>query len=132
VQETIMDVYKTHGAFSWSELMTGDPAAAAAFYGPLFGWRIETVDMGGGPYHLLKVGETAIGGIMKTPAEAGPMPPAWGSYVTVDQVDATVARVTALGGKVVVPAMDIPGVGRMAVIADPQGATLNVMQYSAA
>jgi hypothetical protein len=127
-----MDVYKTHGAFSWSELMTGDPAAAAAFYGPLFGWRIETVDMGGGPYHLLKVGETAIGGIMKTPAEAGPMPPAWGSYVTVDQVDATVARVTALGGKVVVPAMDIPGVGRMAVIADPQGATLSVMQYGAA
>jgi hypothetical protein len=127
-----MDVYKTHGAFSWSELMTGDPAAAAAFYGPLFGWRIETVDMGGGPYHLLKVGETAIGGIMKTPAEAGPMPPAWGCYVTVEQVDATVARVTALGGKVVVPAMDIPGVGRMAVIADPQGATLSVMQYSAA
>jgi len=127
-----MDVYKTHGAFSWSELMTGDPAAAAAFYGPLFGWRVETVDMGGGPYHLLKVGETAIGGIMKTPAEAGPMPPAWGCYVTVEQVDATVARVTALGGKVVVPAMDIPGVGRMAVIADPQGATLSVMQYSAA
>ncbi len=60
------------------------------------------------------------------------MPPAWGCYVTVDQVDATVARVTALGGKVVVPAMDIPGVGRMAVIADPQGATLSVMQYSAA
>ena len=127
-----MDVYKTHGAFSWSELMTGDPAAAAAFYGPLFGWRIETVDMGGGPYHLLKVGETAIGGIMKTPAEAGPMPPAWGCYVTVDQVDATVAQAAALGGKVIVPAMDIPGVGRMAVIADPQGATLSVMQYSAA
>jgi len=127
-----MDVYKTHGAFSWSELMTGDPAAAAAFYGPLFGWRIETMDMGGGPYHLLKVGETAVGGIMKTPAEAGPMPPAWGGYVTVDQVDATVAQATALGGKVIVPAMDIPGVGRMAVIADPQGATLSVMQYSAA
>jgi hypothetical protein len=127
-----MDVYKTHGAFSWSELMTGDPAAAAAFYGPLFGWRIETMDTGGGPYHLLKVGEAAVGGIMKTPAEAGPMPPAWGCYVTVDQVDATVAQATALGGKVIVPAMDIPGVGRMAVIADPQGATLSVMQYSAA
>jgi len=52
--------------------------------------------------------------------------------VTVDQVDATVAQATALGGKVIAPAMDIPGVGRMAVIADPQGATLSVMQYSAA
>lgn len=126
-----MDAFKTHGAFSWSELMTGDAAAAAAFYGPLFGWDIEAMDMGGGPYHLLKVGDTAVGGIMKTPAEAGPMPPAWGCYVTVEDVAATVAQATALGGKVVVPAMDVPGVGRMAVIADPQGATLSVMQYSA-
>lgn len=126
-----MDAFKTHGAFSWSELMTGDAAAAAAFYGPLFGWDIEAMDMGGGPYHLLKVGDTAVGGIMKTPAEAGPMPPAWGCYVTVDDVAATVKQATALGGKVVVPAMDVPGVGRMAVIADPQGATLSVMQYSA-
>lgn len=126
-----MDVFKTHGAFSWSELTTGDPAAAAAFYGPLFGWRVEAMDMGGGPYHVLKVGETAVGGIMKAPPGAGPMPPAWGCYVTVDDVEATVARAAALGGKVVVPPMDVPGVGRMAVIADPQGATLNVMRYGA-
>ncbi len=126
-----MDVFKTHGAFSWSELMTSDPTAAAAFYGPLFGWRIEAMDMGGGPYHVLKVGDSAVGGIMKTPAEAGPMPPAWGCYVTVADVAATAAQATALGGKVVVPAMDVPGVGRMAVIADPQGAMLSVMQYSA-
>ncbi|MBE0548709.1 MAG: VOC family protein [Rubrivivax sp.] len=125
-----MDVFKTHGAFSWSELTTGDPAAAAAFYGPLFGWRVEAMDTGGGLYHLLKVGDTAVGGIMKTPAEAGTVRPAWGCYVTVDNTDATVAQATALGGKVVVPAMDIPGVGRMAVIADPQGAMLSVMQYS--
>lgn len=126
-----MDVFRTHGAFSWSELTAGDPAAAAAFYEPLFGWRVETMDMGGGPYRVLKVGETAVGGIMKTPAEAGAMPPAWGCYVTVDDVEATAAQSTALGGKVVVPPMDVPGVGRMAVIADPQGATLSVMQYSA-
>ena len=125
-----MDVYKTHGAFSWSELMTSDPAAAAAFYGPLFGWRVETMDMGGGAYHVLKVGDTSVGGIMKAPAEAGPMPPAWGCYVTVSDTDGTVAQAVALGGKVVVPAMDVPGVGRMAVIADPQGATVSVMQYS--
>jgi len=49
-----MDVFKTHGAFSWSELMTSDPAAAAVFYGPLFGWCVEAMDMGGGPYHVLK------------------------------------------------------------------------------
>jgi len=126
-----MDAFKTHGAFSWSELTTGDPAAAAAFYGPLFGWRVEAMDMGGGPYHVLKVGETAVGGIMKTPPGAGAMPSAWGCYVTVDDVEAIAAQAAALGGKVVVPPMDVPGVGRMAVIADPHGATLNVMQYSA-
>ena len=125
-----MDVYKTHGAFSWSELMTGDPAAAAAFYGPLFGWQVQAMDMGGGPYHVVKVGDVSVGGIMKTPAEAGPTPPAWGCYVTVSDVEATVAQATALGGKVLVPAMDVPGVGRMAVIADPQGAGLSLMQYS--
>ena len=125
-----MDVFRTHGAFSWSELMTGDPQAAAAFYGPLFGWQVQAMDMGGGPYHLVKVGETAVAGIMKTPAEAGPTPPAWGCYVTVNDVDATLAQAAALGGKVLVPAMDVPGVGRMAVIADPQGAALSVMQYS--
>jgi len=130
VQETIMDVYKTHGAFSWSELTTGDPEAAAAFYDKLFGWRVETMDMGTGPYHVVKVGDTSVAGIMKTPAEADPMPPAWGCYVTVDNTDATVAQATALGGKIVAPAMDIPGVGRMAVIADPQGAVISVMQYS--
>jgi predicted enzyme related to lactoylglutathione lyase len=129
VQETIMDVFKTHGAFSWSELMTGDPEAAAAFYGKLFGWRVETMDMGTGPYHVVKVGDTSVAGIMKMPAEAGPMPPAWGCYVTVDNTDATLAQATALGGKIVAPAMDIPGVGRMAVIADPQGAVISVMQY---
>ena len=127
-----MDVFKTHGAFSWSELMTSDAAAAAAFYGPLFGWRIETMDMGGGPYHVLKVGDAAVGGIMKSPAESGAMPPAWGCYVTVADVAATVAQATTLGGKVVMPVTDIPGVGRMAVIADPQGAALSVMQYNPA
>jgi len=125
-----MDVYRTHGAFSWSELATSDPEAAAAFYGPLLGWRIEAADMGGGSYHLAKVGDTSVAGIMKTPAEAGPMPPSWGCYVTVNDVDATVAQATALGGRVLVPVMEVPGVGRMAVIADPQGAALSVMQYS--
>ena len=126
-----MDVFKTHGAISWSELSTSEPAAAAEFYGRLFGWRIEPMAMGAGePYRVLKVGDTAVGGIMKTPAEGGPMPPAWGCYVTVDDVAATVGTATSLGGKVLVPPMDVPGVGRMAVIADPQGAVLSVMQYS--
>jgi uncharacterized protein len=124
-----MDAYKTHGAFSWAELSTSDPQAAAGFYAELFGWTLKTMDMGTGPYHVAHVGETAVGGIMQTPADGPPMPPHWGSYVTVDDCDATVARCQALGGQCLVPPMDIPTVGRMAVIQDPQGAVISVMTY---
>jgi uncharacterized protein len=124
-----MDAFKTHGAFSWSELMTPDPAAATAFYGALLGWKIDTMEMGNGPYHVVKAGDAAVGGIMKTPADAAGMPPSWGVYMTVDDVEAAVAKAQALGGKVVAPVMAVPHVGRMAVLADPQGAVFSVMQY---
>jgi predicted enzyme related to lactoylglutathione lyase len=69
---------------------------------------------------------------MAIPAEAkaGGMPPNWGSYVTVADVDATARTAVELGGKVVHGPQDIPGVGRMAVIVDPQGAALSVICYS--
>ena len=126
-----MDPYKTHGAFSWSELMTSNPKAACEFYGTLFGWKAETMDMGTGPYHVLKVGDTSVGGIMgKPPGTPAGMPSMWGCYVTVDDVDAILAKVRSLGGQVLMEPMDVKGVGRMAVIQDPQGAALSVMAYA--
>ena len=125
-----MDVYKTHGAFSWSELTTPDPAAAAAFYGPLLGWAIKEMGPEMGGYRVISVGEAGVAGIMAPPEGAPSMPPHWGCYVTVDNVDAVLTKCTELGGKTLVPAMDIPTVGRMAVIQDPQGATLSLMQYA--
>jgi len=126
-----MDAYKTHGAFSWSELMTGDPKAASEFYGTLFGWKVETMDMGTGPYHVVKVGDTSVGGIMgKPPGAPAGMPSMWGCYVTVKNVDETLARVKSLGGSVLMEPMEVKGVGRMAVIRDPQGAALSVITYS--
>jgi len=87
-----MDPFQTPGAVSWHELTTPDPAAAQAFYGALFGWRFETMNMGPGPYHVVKVGaDDAIGGIMATPPEAKGAPPMWGSYVTVSDCDAAAA-----------------------------------------
>jgi len=124
------DPMKTHGAFSWSELMTTDPAAAEKFYAAVFGWKVETMDMGTGPYRVAKVGDTPVGGIMGMPPGTPPMPPTWGCYVTVDSVEKTIAACTEMGGKVCAPPMDIPGVGRMAVIQDPQGAMLSIMKYS--
>lgn len=126
-----MDVYKTHGAFSWSELTTTDPKAAAAFYSGLFGWTFKNMGPEMGDYHVVSVGETMVAGVMSMPPGAPPMPPAWGCYVTVTNLDASVARCAELGGKTLVPPMDVPTVGRMAVIQDPQGATLSLMQYNA-
>ncbi|MDH4060335.1 MAG: VOC family protein [Aquincola sp.] len=126
-----MNPFHTHGAFSWSELTTSDPKAACDFYGKLFGWKVETSDMGSGPYDVLKVGDTAVGGIMgKPPGAPADMPPMWGCYVTVNNVDETLAAVKRLGGGVLMEPMDVKGVGRMAVIRDPQGAALSVIQYS--
>ncbi len=126
-----MDVTKTHGAFSWSELMTPNPGAAAEFYGKLFGWTCKSMGAEMGNYLVANVGETGVGGIMATPPEAKGMPPRWGVYVTVTNVDETLKQVKALGGTVCMEAMDVPGVGRMAGFNDPQGATISVMQYVA-
>lgn len=123
------DVYKTPGAFSWNELMTGDPDAAAGFYGRLFGWRFETMNMGM-PYQVIKAGDTSVGGIMGKPPGAEGMPPMWGGYVTVADADATAKRCTELGGKVLHGPTDIPTVGRFVVLQDPQGAVINAIAYS--
>ncbi len=124
-----MDVYQTHGAFSWSELLTPDPQAALAFYGQLFGWTSEDMDMGSGSYHVIKAGDTSIGGVMAPPPGSEGMPPMWGVYVTVDDIDATAAKCVALGGKVLMPPMEVKTVGRMAVLQDPQGAVFNAITY---
>lgn len=126
-----MDPMKTHGAISWSELMTSDAAKAAEWYGTMFGWKIEAMPMPQGTYHVARVGETSIAGIMSFPAGAPAMPPAWGSYVTVNDVDASAKQAVALGGTLCAGPMDIPGVGRFAVLQDPQGAVINIMTYSA-
>jgi hypothetical protein len=125
-----MDAYQTHGAFSWSELTTSDPRKATEFYGTLFGWKIEKMDMGTGPYHVAKVGDESVGGIMAFPPEMNGVPPNWCPYVTVRNVDETAKQCVALGGKVCAGPMDIPTVGRFAVIQDPQGAVLNVITYA--
>jgi len=127
-----MDVFQTPGAFSWNELMTSDPDAALAFYQPLFGWTVETMPMPSGTYHVVKVAGTSVGGAMKLPAESaeGGMPSSWGSYVTVSDADAICEKAKSLGGHVVRDPVDIPGVGRLAVIVDPQGAAINVMAYA--
>ena len=118
-----------HGAFSWNELMTTDVEAAKGFYTSLFGWETEEFPMPGMTYTVVKVAGEPVGGIMKTPQECGEMPPCWGVYVTVDDVDATAGQVEGLGGKLLRPPMDIPGVGRFCVLQDPQGGVICAITY---
>lgn len=120
--------FTKHGYFSWCELITPDVEAAKSFYTSLFGWTLEEKPMGL-DYTLVKADGEAIGGIMATPPEAQGMPPFWGAYVTVDDVDAIAVKTADLGGKVLVPPRDIPQVGRFCVIQDPQGAVISAMTY---
>ena len=104
-------------------------AAAVTFYGDVLGMGGEPMDMGeAGTYTVLTdVNGRQIGGSMDLGMLPEGTPPHWNVYFNVEDVDASVAKVTELGGASVAPAMDVPGVGRMAMVADPQGATFWVM-----
>ena len=116
-----------HGDFIWYELITPDPDGAQAFYGPLLGWAFKAMDMPDMDYRLAGTDEGDVAGIMKTPTDA-PMPPAWVGYVGVDDVDKMAASITEGGGAVHMAPSDIPGVGRMAFVADTQGAMFYIMK----
>jgi predicted enzyme related to lactoylglutathione lyase len=114
------------GRFYWYDLMTTDVEAAKSFYTKLTGWGTTEWEGMGEPYTMWTNGETPLGGIQALPEDArkAGAPPHWLSYVLVPKVDETLAQVEKLGGKVMVPAMDIPTVGRFGVFHDPQGALL--------
>lgn len=122
--------WEQHGAFSWCELMTTDTEAAKTFYTQLFGWEMHDQPMPDMMYTVLKSeGKEVGGGLMAIPKEAVGCPPAWGVYVTVDDVDAAAKTTIELGGQVVRPPTDIPSVGRFAIIQDPQGAIISIISY---
>lgn len=124
-----------HGDFIWYELLTKDADAAAAFYGAVTGWSSQSSGQPGMDYRFFSSGDGSnmadgVGGFMAiTPdmAEHGARP-AWLGYIAVDDVDICVAAITTAGGAELMPAMDIDGVGRMAMVADPQGAPFYVMR----
>lgn len=127
-----MDDHTKQGVFSWNELLTTDISGAKAFYASVFGWGTEDMNApgGGGDYTLFKVGDEQEAGLMNLPQEARDMgaQPYWNSYISVDDIEATAKKVTELGGRVLVPPMDITGVGRFATFMDPQGAVISALQ----
>ncbi|WP_417520113.1 VOC family protein [Minwuia sp.] len=120
----------TQGTFVWNELATSDLEGAKKFYTEVIGWTVDAMPMAdGGTYHIFKDGEEMRGGMMSTAEIPGdPPPPHWMGYIGVDDVDATCEKAKAGGGQILNGPFDIPNVGRMAVIMDPQGAVVSVMK----
>lgn len=115
----------TPGTFSWADLNTTDQAAAKTFYSALFGWEVTDMPAGEGVvYSMAAIDGRPVAAISPQPRQqrdAG-APPAWNSYITVTDVDATAARAQELGAAVHAPPFDVMTAGRMAVVQDPQGA----------
>ena len=118
-----------NGHFSWNELMTTDAAKAGEFYTKLLGWTTQDMPMPSGTYTLFKQGDDMVGGMMQITQEMGPVPPMWGGYITVANVDESAKKAEQLGAKIIVPPMDIPTVGRFCTIADPTGSAVSLITY---
>jgi len=110
--------------YVWYELMTTDQDAAEKFYADVVGWKLTDSGMPGLRYTLFSAGENVVGGIMAMPE----MKPYWFGYVGVDSADAYAEKVKAAGGSVHKGPADIPGVGRFAIVADPQGAVFSLFE----
>lgn len=112
------------GRFVWHEVMTTDPDGAIAFYQKVIGWTVMPWDADPN-YRMLAWKNAPMAGVMLLPEEArqAGAPPHWLTYISVHDVDATLIRATGLGARTYLEPMDIPSVGRIAVLADPQGAT---------
>lgn len=120
-----------HGSFIWYELLTADAVKAKAFYDHVVGWEIQAEPAPGGmDYRMIGAPDGFAGGVMQLNPDmiSGGAKPAWLGYFGVDDVDASVAGITADGGQVHLPPMDVPDVGRIAMVTDPQGIPFYVMR----
>lgn len=115
--------------FLWHELVTPDQMSSGAFFSHLFGWTLKEVDAGAfGTYTLFQKDGRDIAGMMNPTPDTPGKGSYWHSYISVDDIDACAKQAALLGGSVVVPAHDVPDVGRICVIADPTGAIAHLMQ----
>ena len=117
-----------HGTFCWADLSTGDVPAAKAFYEGLFGWKISTAENDPTGYLHLQNGEEFIGGIQPAEFRNPNAPPHWLIYFYVNDCDASAEQAKQLGATILQDPMTIEKVGRMAVVADPQGAVFAIFK----
>ncbi|MFZ1133101.1 MAG: VOC family protein [Terriglobales bacterium] len=125
---TGIKIAHVHGTLCWADLSTPDVKRASDFYSGLLGWQIcaDAKDPSG--YLHLKNGEHFIGGIPPAAYRQPGVPPHWMAYFQVDDVDATAAKAKQMGANLYLAPMTMEGVGRMSVIADPQGAVFSIFK----
>lgn len=122
------DPNTTHGAPSWLQHASADPVAARKFYEDVMGWTIGEMPMqDGSTYAVIMVGDKPVGGFAPQSSERR-----WLTFVTVDDVDERAARASAAGATITAEPVTVPGVGRMATIDDPFGATIAFIDYTKA
>ena len=112
----------------WYELMTTDTAAAETFYEKVVGWTSAPFEGSPNPYTVFKrSGDVQVAGLMKRP-DGMNMPPFWAMYVAVPKLEEAVAHIKRLGGSELSPVIDVPTVGRLQMMKDPQGAAFYIIQ----
>lgn len=121
-------IYNVPGSFCWNELATTDTAKAADFYVALFGWGKDVQNFGPMEYTMFINGDRPAGGMYKMPPEMGNIPPNWLTYFAVEDCDASAQKATELGATIMAPPSDIPGIGRFAIVIDPQGAAFAIIK----
>jgi predicted enzyme related to lactoylglutathione lyase len=119
-----------HGSFCWTEIASNDADSCMAFYADVFGWEFQKGNASDGmDYREFRTGgDHPVGGLYQiNPAWFGdnPPPPHFMSYVAVDDVDENAKLATELGATIIRGPMDIPGVGRIAIMQDPTGAMIS-------
>jgi predicted enzyme related to lactoylglutathione lyase len=116
----------SEGVFVWDELATTDVDGAQRFYTEVFGWTTKDMGHDFGGYRIFEVGETGIAGLMTL--QDASIPPHWQPYVAVKDTDASTAKAKELGGSTLMEPMDVPTIGRIAVLRDPQGAVFGIIK----
>ncbi len=123
------------GVPCWVDTSQPDPEAAVRYYSGVFGWEFDDRAPVGSdaPYFVAKVRGRDVAAVAALPQGAGAMPatPAWNTYVWVDSVDTTAAKVTAAGGTILVEPTEVGGAGRSAVFADPDGGVFSAWEAKA-
>ncbi|HET7221027.1 MAG TPA: VOC family protein [Vicinamibacterales bacterium] len=112
----------------WYELMTTDTKAAETFYKNVVGWTAAPFEGSPQPYTTFsRGGDVPVAGLMKRPDDMK-APPFWAMYVAVPKLEDAVAHITRLGGRTYSPLIEVPTVGRMQMMADPQGAAFYIIE----